>query len=75
MDECSSSNILSGMDCLLYLGNEEVNRVSDKTDSESCVRTLGDVLELFEPYLDESDILEVIEELEKANGGEKDEVD
>lgn len=44
--------------------------MNDKIDSESCVKTIGDVLELFEPYLDESDILEVIEELEKANGGE-----
>jgi hypothetical protein len=45
--------------------------MNDKTDSESCVRTFGDVLELFDPYLDESDILEVIEELEKANGDEQ----
>ena len=46
--------------------------MNDKTDSESCVRTFGDVLELFEPYLDESDILEIIEELEKGNDGEQD---
>ena len=45
--------------------------MNDKTDSESCVKTLGDVLEMFEPYLDENDILEVIEELEKANEGEQ----
>ena len=46
--------------------------MNDKTDSESCVKTFEDVIEIFEPYLDENDILEIIEELEKANGGEQD---
>ena len=45
-----------------------------QTDSESCVRTFGDVLELFEPYLDENDILEVIEELEKVKEEETNEI-
>lgn len=46
--------------------------MNDKTDFESCSKTFEDVIELFEPYLDESDILEVIEELEKVNGDEQD---
>ena len=49
--------------------------MNDKTDSESRVKTIEDVLEMFEPYLDENDILEVIEELEKANGGEQSDTD
>ena len=45
--------------------------MNDKTDSESCVKTIEDVLEMFEQYWDENDILEVIEKLEKANGDEQ----
>ena len=42
--------------------------MSDKNNPESYIRTIEDLLDIFEPYLTVEDIQEVIEELADMRG-------